>query len=258
MVDNRMAIAVLVATGAGVAVFGFGDKSSTETHDVSEKVTELRLETGAADVTIESGDRTRVEVERSYWWGSGDSKAAYQLDGDTLVLKSECGMRCDVDSFVVTVPVGTKVTGGNGSGELALQGNLDVDVKSGSGDVSALQMDGPFTLQAGSGDIDVDGAKGAVNVKTGSGKVSVHGVSGGPLFARTGSGDLELSVDTAMPVDAQTGSGDLELQVPSQGSYKVEEDTGSGDKNVGVPDSPNGTYTLKLKTGSGDLDVIAN
>lgn len=254
MVDNRLAIAVLVATGAGVAVFGFGDKTSTETHDVSESVKTLRMDTGHSDVTVEVGDATKVEVKRSYWWGSGDSKAAYELDGDTLVLKSGCGMRCDVDSFVVTVPRGTKVTGNSGSGELVLRGNLGVDARAGSGDVSIEDAEGPLTLQNGSGDISVQGANGAVNVKTGSGRIKLHDVSGGPVQARTGSGDMEVSVEQPMSVDVQTGSGDLEVTVPD-GSYNVESDVGSGDQRVNVQDSPTGTHTLKLKTGSGDLDV---
>jgi DUF4097 and DUF4098 domain-containing protein YvlB len=257
MVDNRMAIAVLVATGAGVAVFGFGDKTSTETQSVNETISALRMESGSSDVSIQVGDKTTVEVKRSYWWGSGDSKAAYELDGDTLVLKSDCGMRCDVKSFVVTVPAGTKVTGSNGSGDLDMRGRLDIDARSGSGDVTAEDTDGPVALQNGSGSITVDGANGAVNVKTGSGEITLRDVSGGPVQARTGSGDLELSVETPMSVDAQTGSGDLELRVP-EGTYKVETDSGSGDRNVNVQTNPNATHTLKLKTGSGDLNVNAN
>lgn len=257
MVDNRMAIAVLVATGAGVAVFGFGDKTSTETHSVNETVSALRMESGASDVTIQVGDRTTVEVKRSYWWGSGDSKAAYELDGDTLVLKSGCGVRCDVRSFVVTVPAGTKVSGSNGSGDLSMRGRLDIDARSGSGDVSVEDSDGPVTLQNGSGDISVDGANGTVNVKTGSGGIKLRDVSGGPVQAKTGSGDMELSVETPMSVDAQTGSGDLELRVPA-GAYKVDADAGSGDRNVNVRDDPAATHTIKLRTGSGDLDVTSS
>jgi hypothetical protein len=57
--------ALLLVTGAGLAFWTFGDRDSDNTHEVSEKISTVRLDSPNADVTIKVGTATRPPCKRS-------------------------------------------------------------------------------------------------------------------------------------------------------------------------------------------------
>ncbi len=254
MPDGRSVGAGLVLAGLALAVWGFGDRDSNETHAIDEQISAVQLDMKAGDVRIESGDvgRTTVREHREYWvMKTGDS---FKVEDGKLVLDGDCGWQCTTD-FVITVPRGTKVTGETGSGDVVLQGVGDIDVESGSGNVTATDTGGGVRLDVASGDLTVDGASGAVDIETKSGDLKATRLTGGQqVQAKAASGDIELDLDAPAPVTADGKSGSITLQVP-EGSYNVDADTRSGDTDVQVASSPDGTHLLKLDTASGDVEV---
>ncbi len=228
--------ALLLVTGAGLAFWTFGDRDSNRTHEVSEKISTVRLDSPNADITIKvgDGDKTTVQEKRTYWLVKhGD---AFSVDGDTLKLDGDCGWQCRAD-FVVTVPRGTKVTGDNGSGDLSISGVSGVDTSSRSGDITLTDVAGDVKLNLTSGDVEIDRLTGKLDLKATSGDVEALHLKGGPVNVETTSGDLKLELAEVNDVRAKGTSSDVEVTAPA-GGYKVSTETHSGDVDNGLGNDP--------------------
>jgi DUF4097 and DUF4098 domain-containing protein YvlB len=245
--------ALLLVTGAGLAFWTFGDKDSTSEHEVSSKISTVRLDSPNADITIKVGDsdKTTIEEKRSYWLVKhGD---AYSVDGDTLKLDGDCGWQCRAD-FIITVPRGTKVTGENGSGDLSITGVSGVEASSRSGQISLRDVSGDVKLNLTSGDVDIDQLTGKLEIEATSGDVGATHLKGGPVKVETKSGDLRLELDEANDVTAKGTSSDVEVTAPA-GAYRVHTETHSGDVENGLGNSLDGSHTIDASTVSGDVTL---
>ncbi|MEV8377800.1 DUF4097 family beta strand repeat-containing protein [Kribbella sp. NPDC056861] len=247
--------ALLLVAGAGMAIWTIGDKDSNTGHEVTSKISEVRLESPDADVTIRVADvdKTTVEQKRAYWmFKRGD---AFKVDGETLKLNHDCGWHCRAD-FVVTVPRGTKVNGDNGSGDLTISGASGVDASSRSGDVKLTDVTGDVKLDLTSGDVEIDRLTGKLEVQANSGDIEARRLKGGSVNVETTSGDLELQLDEAADVRAKGTSGDVEVTAPA-GGYKVQTRTHSGEVENGLGNDPDGGHTIDADTVSGDVTLAA-
>jgi DUF4097 and DUF4098 domain-containing protein YvlB len=256
MATTRQAGALLLVAGAGMAFWSFGDKDSTSTHEVTDKISVVRLDSPNADVTIKVADvdKTTVEEKRSYWLVKhGD---AFDVDGETLKLDGDCGWKCRAD-FVVTVPRGTKVTGENGTGDLTVAGASGVDVSSRSGQVSLTDVTGDVKLDLTSGDVEIDRLTGKLEIEANSGDLEAKHLKGGPVNVETSSGDLRLELDEAVDVRAKGTSGDIEVTAPS-GGYQVHTDTRSGEVDNGLGNDPAGGHSIDASTVSGDVTLATH
>ncbi|GAA0959957.1 hypothetical protein GCM10009554_74330 [Kribbella koreensis] len=245
--------ALLLVAGAGMAVWTFGDKDSNTTHEVTDKISVVRLDSPNADVTIKVADvdKTTVQEKRSYWLiKHGD---AFEVDGETLKLNGDCGWQCRAD-FVVTVPRGTKVTGSNGSGDLSISGASGVDTSSRSGKVSLTDVTGDVKLDLTSGDVEIEGLAGKLEVTANSGDIEAKHLKGGPVNVETTSGDIRLDLDEATDVRAKGTSSDVEVTAPA-GGYKVQTKTHSGEVDNTLGNDPAGGHTIDASTTSGDVTL---
>lgn len=253
MADTRQVGALLLVTGAALAVWSFGDKDANSDHEVTSKISTVHLDSPNADITIkvDDVDKTTIEEKRSYWmFRRGD---AYSVDGETLRLDGDCGWRCRAD-FVITVPTGTKVTGDNGSGDLSISGISGVDLRSRSGDLQLRDVTGDVKLNVTSGDLTIDKVTGKVDVEATSGDIDATHLKGGPVNVRTTSGDLQIQLDEPNSVTAEGTSSDIEVFAPA-GDYKVHTETRSGDVENGLTNNPAGTHTINATTVSGDVQL---
>lgn len=256
MAESKQLGVVLLVASAGLAFWQFGDRDSTDDHEISEKITTVQLAAESADITIKvSGDdKTTVQEKRRFWlWKKGD---AYSVDDGVLKLDGDCGWQCNAD-FVVTVPRGTKVTGENGSGDISIAGVSGIDAQSTSGTVEISDVTGDVKLDLTSGDVVVKDLTGKLDVKATSGDIEASGLKGGAVNAETTSGDVELELAEANDVRAKGTSSDIEVTAPS-GSWNVSTETRSGDVDNGLGDEPNGTHTLNATTTSGDIELQTN
>lgn len=145
--------------------------------------------------------------------------------------------------------------------EVDLPEQSELDLRLGSGDVTATGIFGRTVAATGSGDVSVDEIGGG-EVKSGSGDLDLRTVRG-PLTAKTGSGDVSVQTANA-DLDLVSGSGDVDVR-RAEAAVKVK--TGSGDvtiqSSVGDLDILTGTGDVKLagvhggevkaKTGTGDV-----
>jgi hypothetical protein len=253
MSESKQLGAVLLVAGAALAFWQFGDRDSTDGHEISERISTVQLAAKSADITIKvSGDdKTTVEEKRRFWlWKHGD---AYSVDDGVLKLDGDCGWQCSAD-FVVTVPRGTKVTGENGSGDISIAGVGGVDAKSRSGTIEISDVTGDVKVDLTSGDVVVKDLTGKLDVTATSGDIEASGLKGGPVDVETTSGDLELELAEANDVRAKGTSSDIEVTAPT-GGWNVNTETRSGDVENGLGDDPNGSHTIEATTTSGDIEL---
>ncbi|WP_367134119.1 DUF4097 family beta strand repeat-containing protein [Saccharothrix sp. HUAS TT1] len=255
---KRITVAVGVAVAAALALTscvrlvqnGFDDQ-----HSVSERVTEVRLQNGSGGVTVRGREgATGTEVRRRVRFPKSDDKpgASHRVEGSTLVL-ADCGNNCTVD-YEVTVPTkDVRIVGENGSGDVRLEGVASVEVEVGSGDTTVLDVSGVVRVINSSGDVEVAGVAGDFTGRIGSGAARLSGMRG-DVVIDSSSGDVTVRLDAVNSVRADVGSGALTVDVP-QGAYRVQVETGSGDRNVDVEDDPNADAELLLHTSSGDVTV---
>ncbi len=272
------AILVLALTPAALfAAEGTFDKNLT----VNGPAT-LDIGTGSGYIHITPGPADSIHiighVHSSQGWFSGspeervrsvtDNPPIVQNGNDIEVGQHTHYQNVSID-YVVTVPRGTAVKAGSGSGNLKIT-NLGAPLKAstGSGDLYASDLTGDISLGTGSGDIHawMNGAH-YTKAETGSGTIQLEGVAGG-LKASTGSGDITVSGHPDDGWKLETGSGSVTLNT-GHSAYNLDASTGSGDVHSDPPLTTHGTLNrhhitgeiygggsiVRVETGSGNIRI---
>ena len=130
------------------------------------------------------------------------------------------------------------VRGGAGSGDIEMEetGAGDVDLRTGSGNITARGIQGAFRAEAGSGDITAEGTQtGAWEIRTGSGNVHVR-----------------LPANAAFDANLSTSSGHVDvgpaITMTVQGRVQETRKQIVGKVRGGGP-------LLTVRTGSGDIHI---
>ncbi len=198
----------------------------------------LRVEVRHGDVTMTASDRSTTRV-RLIPRNSGGKATVEEF---TVEARGS-------DTVVVLAPKGHESTfGRHGSVdvEVELPASSSVDVKTGSGDVTARGLLAHVQAASGSGDLTFEDVH-LADLKTGSGDITARAVRGS-LDAKTGSGDITLE-SVGDDADLIAGSGDIQLR---RADGEVRAKTGSGDIGIGASSAD-----LTLLTGTGDVKLGA-
>lgn len=197
---------------------------------------------GGGDLRLSTGKPGGVLVDSEVTWSLSRPKMSWTYDAGVLHLETADYLSPFGHfsrSFSVLVPP-----------------SMSVDVRSGSGDISAVDLAGDLKLETGSGAVTVFNATGRLELKDGSGDIFVSGASSSVVNAHTGSGDVHLILETApVTVDAATGSGDLTVEVPAGTRYQVRKETHSGSTGGDVSSYPQAANTISATTSSGSVTV---
>ncbi|TWH21530.1 DUF4097 family beta strand repeat-containing protein [Prauserella rugosa] len=246
--------AVLVGLGVVIALGTFDSEHAERTSTFAD-VDRIELATGSGDVTVRVGDVDRVTVveKLSYRWS--EPSETHTVDDSVLRLERCDAWWCEVDHEVI-VPRGLAVSGELGSGSLSANGVSSVDVEAGSGDVRLAEITGDVRLDVGSGSAEFHDVDGAVVAEAGSGTLTGRELRGS-VEAEAGSGAIDLQLAEPGDVTASVGSGDLRVAVP-RGDYRVEGDTGSGERRLEVGSDPEAPNVLLLDSNSGDVTLLRN
>jgi hypothetical protein len=140
--------------------------------------------------------------------------------------------------YKIMVPQNCDLTLRTSSGDMTIVGvNGTLFLQSASGDLHARQVSGNALIRTSSGDIEIDELRGKLAVQTASGDLTARNLGLSELSASTASGDLELEL-TGLPegnVEVRTVSGDLDLYLPSDSAFRAEVHTLSGSLRCGFP-----------------------
>jgi len=261
----------LAVAGVGLALIigSFGVITESETQIEVRPFTgdTISFDVSSNDVDIVGGAPAgTIEVTRRFDWGLGGTKPkpneTWDADG-VAISGADCqgvSWRCGID-YIVRVPDSTAVKLRGGSGDVVLGGSLGtIDLEVGSGDVEADALSSAdVLLRTGSGDVDLglDSRATKVDVRTGSGDMDLRLDSDtGDAVLRAGSGDIDVELPSAPDsLDVETGSGDVSIDAPDADQFRLDVDTGSGDQNVDVPSSATADQLIKVRTGSGDVEI---
>ncbi|WP_028064588.1 DUF4097 family beta strand repeat-containing protein [Solirubrobacter soli] len=259
------ALALLFSAIAAVQVAGWtvGSVERTNHQVIPGPVSRLEVDAAAGgDITVvrELSTMPLVTVDSSVKGSIHAPVLRAVKDGTTVRISGNCPYisfgPCRA-RIVIRVPAGTAVDVRAGSGDVTADGlSGNVKLETGSGDVNATGLTGDSELHTSSGDVNVRALAGAADLRTGSGDISGEDLGTGHLAADTASGDVELDFAHAPEVvDASTASGDVDISVPEGGTYRVEADSGSGDQHLNVKSDPAATRILRAQTSSGDVTV---
>jgi hypothetical protein len=259
------ALAVLFSAIAAVQVAGWtvGAVERTNHQVIPGPVSKLTVEGGTGgDITVmrELSDRPVVTVDSTVKGSIHAPVLRAVKDGATVRINGNCPYisfgPCDA-RIVIRVPAGTEVDVHTGSGDVTANGLAGpIKLETGSGDVNAVGLSGPADLHTSSGDVNVRALRGNARLRTSSGDVNAEDLDVRNLRADTAAGDVELDFSVAPElVDASTASGDVDVGVPEHGIYRVEADPGTGDPHINVKTDPAATRIIRAQTASGDVTV---
>ncbi|XVV03687.1 DUF4097 family beta strand repeat-containing protein [Actinosynnema sp. CA-248983] len=249
-------LGVLVGVAGAAGCVRLVQESFSDQGTITEKVVAVRVQNDSGDVTVRGREgATSVEVKRTVEYSRNVDKPTgqtHRVEGDTLVL-DDCGRNCSVN-YEVTVPgKDVRVLGDNGSGDVTFEGLASVEIELGSGDVTVRDVTGSVKVENGSGDVNVSNVGGPFKGDVGSGRAKLTDMRG-EVSVIDSSGDVEVHMAAVQPVRAESGSGDVTVRLP-KGAYRVEAETGSGDREVGVATDPAASVLVVVKSGSGDVSV---
>ncbi|WP_116050108.1 DUF4097 family beta strand repeat-containing protein [Amycolatopsis palatopharyngis] len=247
-----LAIGGVAMIGIGVSfAFGLWSYATAEATDEVGGVNQVLIDNDSGNVAIRVGDvrSTTVHQRFEYRWGEPDGSIS--VDEGKLEL-GDCGSWCSVD-YDVVVPEGTEISGTVQSGDLELTGVASAEVDAASGDVTVRQVAGPVRVVTSSGDVRLNDIGGPVDAELSSGDLTGEGLRG-PVDAQVSSGNIRLVMMVPQSVTADASSGDIHLTVPDQ-PYRLEGDSDSGDRTIGVAQSRDSRHTLRLDAASGDVTV---
>ena len=259
-----LGLALVFASIAAVQVAGWtiGAVEQTRHQVIPGPVEQLSVNAGEGDVTVvrELSDAPYVTIDSTVKGSLHAPVLRAVKDGATVRIDGNCPYitfgPCRA-RIVIRVPAATEVDVRSGSGDVTASGlSGRVELETGSGDVNADALSGHADLHTSSGDVNVRGLSGDAELRTGSGDVNAEHLAAADVTADTASGDVELSFRQApRNVDASTASGDVGVLVPEGEAYRVEADSGSGEQALDVRTDPASTRIIRAQTSSGDVTV---
>jgi hypothetical protein len=157
--------------------------------------------------------------------------------------------------YRIMVPHNCDLTLRTSSGDMEIVGvEGTLFLQSSSGDIRAHQISGNALIRTASGDIGIEDLNGKLAVQTASGDLTARNLGLSEVSASTASGDLELDLNRLAEgnLEVKTVSGDLDLYLPADTAFRAEVHTISGSVRCGFPRDAV-TYTA-----SGRRETILN
>ena len=208
-------------------------------------IEKMSIQNGAGQVNVKS-----IET--------GKSKAL--VKADKRKFESGCSMTVEQRKTVLWIEVKHRTFSSSQcevNFEITVPKSIALSVKNGSGNLSVTGLKGNLEFALGSGNVLVDAEVMQLDGKTGSGDIEIKGLTGGGDL-RSGSGNMKLTYLKApekCTLDIKTGSGDAEISLPKGTHLKASFAAGSGRLTNEIGDTPDSSFEISMKAGSGNLHL---
>lgn len=273
---------VLVAAGLALAASPAHADDWSKTYAVNGTAN-LRVQTDDGSVSISAGDQNSIYAHVTttrYTIGSSGVTIEESQDGNNV-------------SLHVRIPHfhwGFFGSGGSVHVDLRVPRNLNMDVTTGDGDVSAQPVAGNIRITTGDGNINANGLHGQVYLHSGDGRIESSGMDGALqvdtgdghitiggrfdlLQAKTGDGSIDATAGSGSKVGdgwtLHSGDGRITLRVPGDLNAELDAHTGDGSITVDVPITVTGSLnrsvvrgkmnggggTLRISSGDGSIHI---
>lgn len=213
-------------------------------------VKSIRLSTSSGNGTIKKSSNNEVKVTVEFTFDEDDYEPTFEQRGDVLDIEEEfrrSRWTRGYAEWTLEIPDGLELEFKTGSGNIEVSGvdvelrsntgsgNIEVDkvngevrANTGSGNISFRDIEGRMDANTGSGSIRIDNAKGDASFNTGSGNIRVREIVG-ELGFNTGSGNIQVLEATITGSSSfNTGSGNAEVELAAELDYDLSINTGSG------------------------------
>ena len=167
-----------------------------------------------------------TQLDRTIAWSLKKPSFTEQQEGDTLVIRSSCGI--------------TFGRGCSGKVHLVVPADVRVHAHSSAGYVGVTGLTGPLDLSSSAG--HVDGVR-----------LASHGRAG-RLLGRLGRAVLQRGADLGEG-DLQRGLGRGPGAAPATRAYRVDADSSAGSSDVSVRTDPSSSRTIVAHSSAGSVDV---
>jgi len=217
---------ILALTAAVMAVWWATSSQLREVgYDVRGPLSTLELDLEDASVTIVGGTTGPVRVQRTEEFAFGHApERMRELDGDALRIESHCP-----ETVIGTCRVAYRI---------AVRDNVQLDVRTSSGNVR------------------ITGLSGSARIETRSGAIAVDGFCGFRLSALSASGDVRAAAGCSPDrLELRSGSGSVSAVVP-RGRYEVDAHSDEGRERIrGIAAGEDAPYLIQALSRSGDVTV---
>jgi DUF4097 and DUF4098 domain-containing protein YvlB len=249
---NRLSIflTAVIVTGIGLASSAAPARADqwSKTYPVDGR-TDLRVITGDGDVVVTGTDQHQIDARvTATGWKIGPN--------DVQIVESQSGNSVSIE---VKVPHWNfSLFGGNHKSlrvEVSVPRELDLDVRTSDGSVTAQGVSGKIQFDTGDGNVTASNIKGDIRIHTGDGHIEGHNFDGS-LDANTGDGNLRID-GRFDALALKTGDGNIEAQVGSGSKVANGWNLHSGDGHITlrVPGDLNAMLDAHTGDGSITLDI---
>ncbi|WP_460775959.1 DUF4097 family beta strand repeat-containing protein [Microbacterium sp. GXF7504] len=217
----------------------------TETRSLAVAgVTELQLDAGAADVTVQFDDVDEASlrvVEGAGAW-------IFEVSGDTLRVATPHR------------PFFGWLFGDNGRAVLTLPASLegaDASLALGAGSLHADGTFGELEVDLSAGDLDVSGAASSLDLEVSAGSADVELADVADADLRLSAGDTVVRLTGAAPreVEVDVSAGGLDLFLPDV-AYAVQSDVSAGRLDAGAMRTDSAaSRTVTVTLSAGDVTI---
>ncbi len=217
----------------------------------------FELVNGSGDIGIVKGEGKEIVVAYKMKDRDGNCKVKSEVRAKTFLKIETKGNNCHV-IYAVSVPQNVNLDIKAGSGDLSAKDiNGDIVFKTGRGNIQVLGDAKSFEGRTGSGDMKFVGVTNSVNFRSGSGDLNFEGFAR-DFKVKTGSGDMRFLMEKKkmgnISLDASSGSGDVELYMPEGTTFKnVDFKSGWGKVKGEFTKSEQSEIEINVRTGSGNL-----
>lgn len=249
---NRITFIPAAALIAAVAIVANAAPTRADQWSKTYQVTghpDLHVMTGNGDVTITGSDQHQIDAHvTTNGWKIGPN--------DVQIIESQSG-----NSVSIEVKVrywGITIFGGGHKSlrvEVSVPRDLDLNVRTSDGNVTALGVSGKIQFDTGDGNVTASNIQGDIRIHTGDGHIEGHNFDGS-LDADTGDGNLRID-GRFDALALKTGDGSIEAQVGSGSKLANSWNLHSGDGHITlrVPGDLNAMLEAHTGDGSITLDV---
>lgn len=228
-------LSALVLTGCG----GSADDADPETKTFALAGRELRVTTDNAPIDLSAADVESVEVTR--WFGGDADEGTWELQGETLVLDSSCGLfghTCDA-RYEVIVPR-----------------DLAITIESENGALAVSDLADPVTIRGQNGTVTVTECTGPIDIRTDNGDQHVSTSTPDRLTSRTGNGKVDISLDESpSELTATADNGRVNITLPGDAAYNVDISTDNGAVDNQLSTAPDSPHQITVRTDNGRISL---
>jgi len=219
----------------------------------------IRLTTSSGNGIIKKSSTNEVKVIVEFTYDKDDYRPEFEQNGERLYIEEEFSRSRWTNGYskwTLEIPDGLELDFKTGSGNIEVGGvNVDLNSNTGSGNIEVDRVTGDIRANTGSGNISLRDVDGRMDGNTGSGSIRLDNVKiqDGARF-NTGSGNIRANVIEG-ELDMNTGSGGIDVRaatITGHSSFN----TGSGNAQLELAAALD--FDVSINTGSGNATLDFN